>query len=431
MSNNITLTASDVGAVSPSDLATVATTGDYDDLSNKPTIPTVNNGTLTIQVNGTSVGTFTANQSGNTTANIVVPDSATWGNITGDIADQTDLQDALNDKQDVLTAGTDLEIIAGSGAILPDTYEELEYIQSDGACYIDTGIISNGTDTIEQKFQKLGTSTTTCSWFGSMQGNNLLRFSIGSFYNSSVSKSVFMGGYNFTQLIGDMDTNAHVVKFYCVDNTYYDEFDGLLATYQPIKEGSNPTINSWLFARHGADGVDTFYDNEGTKIFYHKQKRFNGTAILDLVPARRIADGELGFYNLVNNTFLTNSGSGTLTGGNVVPHSDTTVINFTNESGYITGINSTDVTTALGYTPVNPSSLATVATSGDYDDLTNKPTIPTVGNGTITINQGGTQKGTFTLNQTGNVTIDLDAGGGGVDVQAYTATEVETLWESI
>ena len=35
--------------------------------------PTVNNGTLTIQKNGSSVGTFTANQSGNTTANIVVP----------------------------------------------------------------------------------------------------------------------------------------------------------------------------------------------------------------------------------------------------------------------------------------------------------------------------------------------------------------------
>lgn len=35
--------------------------------------PTVNNGQLTIQKNGSSVGTFTANQSGNTTANIVVP----------------------------------------------------------------------------------------------------------------------------------------------------------------------------------------------------------------------------------------------------------------------------------------------------------------------------------------------------------------------
>lgn len=53
--------------------ATVATSGSYNDLSNKPTIPTVNNGTLTIQKNGTTVQTFTANQSGNATANITVP----------------------------------------------------------------------------------------------------------------------------------------------------------------------------------------------------------------------------------------------------------------------------------------------------------------------------------------------------------------------
>lgn len=36
-------------------------------------LPTVNNGTLDIQVNGTSIGTFTANQAGNTTANITMP----------------------------------------------------------------------------------------------------------------------------------------------------------------------------------------------------------------------------------------------------------------------------------------------------------------------------------------------------------------------
>lgn len=47
--------------------------GSYNDLTNKPTIPTVNNGTLTIQKNGTTVATFSANQSGNSTANITVP----------------------------------------------------------------------------------------------------------------------------------------------------------------------------------------------------------------------------------------------------------------------------------------------------------------------------------------------------------------------
>lgn len=56
--------------------ATVATTGSYNDLSNTPTIPTVHNGMLTIQKNGTTVETFSANQSGNVTANITVPTKA-------------------------------------------------------------------------------------------------------------------------------------------------------------------------------------------------------------------------------------------------------------------------------------------------------------------------------------------------------------------
>ncbi len=56
-----------------STLHNVATSGNYNDLSNKPTIPTVNNGTLTIQKNGTTVKTFTANSSSNVTANITVP----------------------------------------------------------------------------------------------------------------------------------------------------------------------------------------------------------------------------------------------------------------------------------------------------------------------------------------------------------------------
>ncbi len=48
--------------------------GNYNDLSHLPTIPAAaNNGTLTIQKNGTKVQTFTANQSSSVTANITVP----------------------------------------------------------------------------------------------------------------------------------------------------------------------------------------------------------------------------------------------------------------------------------------------------------------------------------------------------------------------
>lgn len=95
------------GKANTSDLATVATSGSYNDLTDKPTIPpgavvdqtydstsenaqsgtavaeaiaTVpapNDATLTIQKNGTTIDTFSANASQNKTINITVPTSAT------------------------------------------------------------------------------------------------------------------------------------------------------------------------------------------------------------------------------------------------------------------------------------------------------------------------------------------------------------------
>jgi len=66
-------------------------------------------------------------------------------------------------------------------------------------------------------------------------------------------------------------------------------------------------------------------------------------------------------------------------------------------------ISSTDTVSASTVT------LATVATSGDFTDLLNQPTIS---NATVTVKQDGVTKGTFTLNQTTASTINLDAGGG-------------------
>ena len=87
------------GYVKESDLSAVATSGSYDDLSDKPTIPTVNNATLTIQRNGTTVKTFTANASSNVTANITVP---------------TKTSDITNDSNFV--ASGDLATVATSGS---------------------------------------------------------------------------------------------------------------------------------------------------------------------------------------------------------------------------------------------------------------------------------------------------------------------------
>lgn len=101
-------------------LAAVATSGSYNDLSNKPTIPTVNNATLTIQKNGTTVKTFTANASSNVTANITVPTK------TSDLTNDSGFVNstALAAKQDRLTAGAHINI-TGS------TIKAVDYVHSD------------------------------------------------------------------------------------------------------------------------------------------------------------------------------------------------------------------------------------------------------------------------------------------------------------
>jgi hypothetical protein len=86
--------------VKTTDLWAVALSNDYNDLNNKPTIPTVNDATLTIQKNSTNVATFTANASSNVTANISVPTTVAELSDASDYATKTD----LNSK--IITAAT-------------------------------------------------------------------------------------------------------------------------------------------------------------------------------------------------------------------------------------------------------------------------------------------------------------------------------------
>lgn len=60
------------------------------------TIPTVNDGQLTIQQNGTNKATFTANQSGNATVNIVTDDWVATGTVSGGAVSFSGIDDSGN-----------------------------------------------------------------------------------------------------------------------------------------------------------------------------------------------------------------------------------------------------------------------------------------------------------------------------------------------
>ena len=98
--------------------------GSYNDLTDKPTIPTVNNATLTIQKNSTSVGTFTANASSNKTINITVPTTVAELSDASTYVTQNNLSTQLANKQNVLTAGDHINIT-------DNTIKAVDYVHSD------------------------------------------------------------------------------------------------------------------------------------------------------------------------------------------------------------------------------------------------------------------------------------------------------------
>ena len=135
--NFATTMATELGKkANTANLATVATSGSYNDLSNTPTIPSVGNGTLTIQKNGTSAGTFTANATTDKTINITVPTK---------VSELTD--DVVKGKYLSLTGGT----MTGNININNKTITNLKTPTADTEAankkYVDDQIAANSSST--------------------------------------------------------------------------------------------------------------------------------------------------------------------------------------------------------------------------------------------------------------------------------------------
>ena len=112
--------------------------------------PTVNNGTLTIQKNGTTVNTFTANASGNVTANITVPTTVAELSDASTYVTQNNLTTQLANKQNVLTAGDHINIT-------DSTIKAVDYVHSENPAptsqvtpVVTNNMIANGTITADK-----------------------------------------------------------------------------------------------------------------------------------------------------------------------------------------------------------------------------------------------------------------------------------------
>ena len=133
-------------------LALVATTGNYSDLNDPPTIPTVNNATLTIKQNGTSLGTFTANQSTNKTINITTLTAdqvqTMINDAMSDLQQQVDsLQDQLDSIQDVVRS-MNTYLVPSSGSQTVTINSSHVYVYDFGGPDGDYDVYWNGSLTL-------------------------------------------------------------------------------------------------------------------------------------------------------------------------------------------------------------------------------------------------------------------------------------------
>ena len=124
--------------------------GSYNDLTDRPTIPTVNNATLTIQRNNTSVGTFTANASSDKTINITVPTTVAELSDASTYVTQSNLATQLANKQNVLTAGDHINIT-------DSTIKAVDYVHSENPAptsqvtpVVTNDMIADGTITADK-----------------------------------------------------------------------------------------------------------------------------------------------------------------------------------------------------------------------------------------------------------------------------------------
>lgn len=179
------------------------------------------------------------------------------------------------------------------GPTLPNGYTELEYIQSGGTQYINTGVSGSVIKNIEIDFQFL--------------------------------KTVASGTSNEAQIASIwIDTSAHIQTginsngFMGTDYMTYSQTSDVLARTQatgaPV---GSPNYNLYLFAQNQAGSL--YWPCTG-RIYSCKISNVNGL-IRNFIPCKNTS-GVIGLYDTVNSQFYQNAGTGTFIAGPEIPSTE-------------------------------------------------------------------------------------------------------------
>lgn len=203
---------------------------------------------------------------------------------------------------------------------LPTEYQEVEYIQSSGTQYIDTGYIVNASDTISWEFTAMIPSQSESEAY--MGANGYLQFHVTS---SGVGVSTLNASGLGAKKTFRIDFSNSVTQLY-IDNT-------LVETKNWSGSYNGTSVKLGIFKLGDAGNGWHTTTSPVSCTLYEYAINIGGNEVSRCVPCYRKADNVAGLYDLVNNVFYTNAGSGvfavgadsnkhaiaTITPGGVIP----------------------------------------------------------------------------------------------------------------
>ena len=388
------------------DLSTVATSGSYNDLLNRPTI---GNATLTIQKNGTSLGTFRANATSNSAINISVPTTPSdidaqplidaSNKLDADLVDDTTSAHKFVSSSDLSTIST---------ALQPNDINKT----------VSTNVAVNSTPSattvqLDVAKENLKTGATTTSTISLPVASS----TDAGVMNAATYNSITNNTNSINALLNGADDK--VWTYYTNDTTWHAASNTTqvsVSTFTNSSEGviKGSTATGQVFAESNGtgsvNGWDSLTNDVSTAV--SKLSTIASGAEVNVQSDWDQADSTADDY-IKNKPTIPTVNNAKLT----IQRNGTTVKTFTanassNVTANITVPTKTSDLTNDGAdntsTYVEADELATVATSGLYSDLTGTPTIPTVNNATLTIQKNGTTVQTFTANASTNATANIE-----------------------
>ena len=423
-----------------------------------PAQQTVNNANMVIKRNGTAIGTFTANQSSASTINISVPTTAS---DVGALPDSTPIPVITDTYSATSTDGMSGKAVASAvsgfikltnlSATAPITYNNstgvisanidstvgtnTNYLVSSGAVktYVDNAIVGG------VKYQGTWTATSQTNY-----SSITLPVKKGYMYYVEGSATITAGGTTIEWNAGDfLIVNADVASGGTLTNV--SKIDNTEST-DIVRLNATQTLTNKTLSADSNSITDLTTSNLKSGVLATSVRATASASDTVIVTEKGIAKALAGKANsgdipTVNNANMVIQRNGSAVGTFTANQSAASTINIsvptntsdlTNGAGFITGISSSDVTTALGYTPYNNSNpsgyqanvIETVKVNGTALSPTTKtvditiPAVQTVNDSNMVIQRNGTAVGTFTANQSSASTINITVPTTAADVGA-------------